>query len=98
MENSFIDERFYAPQVEETENDFYSEKVKECLDNYQNSESEVDSWEMLTNSVDIMQGIIQKQLEELELIQEQLKQSSRINTFAINKIQGIKNNLKKLIN
>lgn len=97
MENSFIDERFYAPQVEETENDFYSEKVKECLDNYQSSDFEVEAWQMLTDSVDTMQSIIQKQLEELELIHDQLKQSSRINTFAINKIQGVKNNLKKLI-
>jgi hypothetical protein len=97
MGNSFIDERYDVPQVEETENDFYSDKVKDCLDNYQKSEFEVEAWEMLTNSVDTMQSIIQKQLDELELIQDQLKQSARINKFAINKIQGVKNNLKKLI-
>lgn len=97
MENSFINERFDVPQVEETENDFYSEKVKECLGNYQNSDFEVEAWQMLTDSVDTMQSIIQKQLDELEFIQDQLKQSSRINTFVINKIQGVKNNLKKLI-
>jgi chlorite dismutase len=94
---SFIDERYNVPQTEETENEFYSDKVKECLDNYQKSEFEQEAWEMLTNSVDTMQTVIQKQLDELQLIQDQLKQSSRTNTFAINKIQGIKNNLKKLI-
>jgi hypothetical protein len=84
-------------EIEPIENDFYSEKVKECLDNYQKSEFEVEAWEMLTNSVDTMQSIIQKQLDELELIQDQLRQSSRVNSFLINKIQGVKNNLKKLI-
>jgi hypothetical protein len=84
-------------EIEETENDFYSDKVKECLDNYQKSDDEVEAWEMLTNSVDEMQRVIQKQLDELELIQDSLKVGNRTNTFAINKIQGVKNNLKKLI-
>jgi hypothetical protein len=84
-------------ETEETENDFYSEKVKECLDNYQKSEFEVEAWEMLNNSVDTMQTEIKKQIEVLELIQDSLKVGNRTNTFAINKIQGVKNNLKKLI-
>jgi chromosome condensin MukBEF ATPase and DNA-binding subunit MukB len=84
-------------EIEPIENDFYSDKVKECLDNYQKSEFEQEAWEMLTESVDTMQSIIQKQLDELELIQDALRQSARVNTFAINKIQGVKNNLKKLI-
>ena len=84
-------------EIEPIENDFYSDKVKECLDNYQKSDDEVEAWEMLTNSIDTMQSIIQKQLDELELIQDSLKVGNRTNTFAINKIQGVKNNLKKLI-
>jgi chlorite dismutase len=84
-------------EIEETQTEFYSDKVKECLDNYQKNEFEQEAWEMLNESVDTMQSVIQKQLDELQLIQDQLKQSSRTNTFAINKIQGVKNNLKKLI-
>jgi hypothetical protein len=84
-------------EIEPTETYFYSDKIKECLDNYQKSEFEQEAWELLTESVDTMQRVIQKQLDELQLIQDQLKQSSRTNTFAINKIQGVKNNLKKLI-
>jgi hypothetical protein len=92
------DLQFMNPnEIEPIENDFYSDKVKECLDNYQKSEFEVEAWEMLTNSVDTMQTEIQKQLEVLDLAIETLRQSSRVNSFLINKIQGVKNNLKKLI-
>lgn len=96
MEISFKDERYDVPEVEEIGNSFYSEKVKECLNNYQDGDNS-DSWELLINSVDTMQSIIEKQIDELQLIQDQLKQSGRVNKFAINKIQRIKNNLKKLI-
>jgi hypothetical protein len=84
-------------EIEPIENDFYSDKVKECLDNYQKSEFEQEAWEMLTNSVDTMQTEIKKQIEVLDLAIETLRQSSRVNSFLINKIQGVKNNLKKLI-
>jgi len=84
-------------EQEPIENDFYSEKVKECLDNYQNSDDDINAWQMLYDSVDTMQSVIQKQIDELDLIQDQLKQSARVNKFAINKIQLVKNNLKKLI-
>lgn len=89
---------FFDPTEQEPiENDFYSEKVKECLDNYQNSDDDIDAWETLYNSVDTMQSVIQEQIEILDFIQDALKQSARVNKFAINKIQGVKNNLKKLI-
>ena len=84
-------------EIEPIENDFYSEKVKECLDNYQKSEFELEAWEMLNDSVFTMEQTIKKQIEVLDLAIETLKQSSRVNSFLINKIQGVKNNLKKLI-
>jgi hypothetical protein len=84
-------------EIEPIENDFYSDKVKECLDNYQKSEFEVEAWEMLNDSVFTMEQTIKKQIEVLDLVMDSLKVGNRTNTFAINKIQGVKNNLKKLI-